>query len=198
MADLTLVADHRGATLRADGRHLELALAAVAGLGDDAHDLGDDVAGLVQHDPVADAHVLAPDLVEVVERGPRDRGAGHQHRREVRHRRERAGATDVGDDVLDHGLHLLGRELVGDGPARCPADHPQPCLQIGAVNLDHDAVGLVGQPVTRLAPALGELDDTVDVETGLVVRLDREAQASSRSRAADCVAVAGPSSSSRM
>ena len=132
--------------------------------GEDAHDLRDDVAGLVEQDAVADAHVLAAHLVEVVERGPGHGRAGHEHRPQVRDRCQRPRPADVGHDVLDHGLDLLGRELVGDGPAGRPADHAQPCLEVGAVHLDHDAVGLVGQVVAGLAPALGEGDDALHVQ----------------------------------
>ena len=113
---------------------------------------------------VADPDVLAPDLVEVVERRPGDRRAGDLGRRQVRDRRQRPGPADVRDDVLDERLDLLRRELVGDRPARRPADHPEPRLLVEAVDLDHDAVGLVRQVVARLAPALGEGDDALDVE----------------------------------
>ena len=75
-----------------------------------------------------------------------------------------------------NGLDLLGRELVGDRPARRPADHPEPLLLVEPVDLDDDAVGLVRQVVALLAPALGERDDALDVEAGLAVRVDREAQ----------------------
>ena len=81
-----------------------------------------------------------------------------------------------GDDVLDDRLDLLRRELVGDRPARRAADHPEPLLLVEAVDLDDDAVGLVRQVVARLAPALGERDDALDVEAGLAVRVDREAE----------------------
>ena len=133
-------------------------------LDDRPDDLGDDVAGLLEDDPVADADVLAPDLVEVVEGGPRDGRAGDLDRRQVGDRRERPGPPDVRDDVLDDGLDLLRRELVGDRPARRPADHAQPLLLVDPVDLDDDAVGLVRQVVARLAPALGEGDDALDVE----------------------------------
>ena len=76
-ADRTLVPDDGRV---ADGtalRHLELALGAGATLDQWPDDLGDDVAGLLEHDPVADPDVLPPDLVEVVEGRPGDRRAGH-------------------------------------------------------------------------------------------------------------------------
>ncbi len=126
---------------------------------------------------VADPDVLAPHLVEVVEGRPGDRRARDLDRRQVRDRRQRPGPADVRDDVLDERLDLLGRELEGDRPARRPADHPEPRLLVEAVDLDDDAVGLVRQVVARLAPALGEGDDALDVEPGLVVGVDREAEA---------------------
>ena len=84
--------------------------------------------------------------------------------RQVGDRRQRPGPTDVRDDVLDERLDLLRRELVGDGPARRPADHAEPVLLVEAIHLDDDAVGLVRQRVAGLAPALGEGDDALDVE----------------------------------
>ena len=60
-----------GAARRAVRRHDELALGAVAQVDDRPEDLGDDVAGLAQHDGVADEHALALDLVRVVQRGHR-------------------------------------------------------------------------------------------------------------------------------
>ena len=145
-------------------------------LDDRADDLGDDVAGLLEDDPVADPDVLAPDLVEVVERRPRDGRAGDLGRRQVGDRRQRPRPPDVRHDVLEERLDLLGRELEGDRPARRPADHPEARLLVEPVDLDDDAVGLVRQLVARLAPALGEVDDALDVEPRLVLRVDREAQ----------------------
>ena len=46
----------------------------------DADDLGDDLAGLLDHDGVADPDVLAGDLVGVVQAGPLDGRAGQRHR----------------------------------------------------------------------------------------------------------------------
>ena len=55
-------------------------LGAVAGLDLDADDLGDDLAGLLDHDRVADPDVLAGDLVGVVQAGPLDGRAGQRDR----------------------------------------------------------------------------------------------------------------------
>ena len=175
-ADRALVLDDRRPADRAVRRHLVLALGPGPPLDDRPDDLRDDVAGLLEDDPVADPDVLAPDLVEVVEGRARDGRAGDLDRRHVRDRRQRPGPADVRDDVLDEGLDLLGRELEGDRPARRPADHPEPRLLVDPVDLDDDAVGLVREVVALLAPALGEVDDAFDVEVRGVLRVDREAE----------------------
>ena len=154
-----LVLDDRRAADRARGGHRELALRPGPALDDRADDLRDDVAGLLEDDPVADPDVLAPDLVEVVEGRPGDGRAGDLDRRHVGDRRERPGPADVRDDVLDERLDLLRRELEGDRPARRPADHPEARLLVEPVDLDHDPVGLVRERVAGLAPAFGEVDD---------------------------------------
>ncbi len=127
-------------------------------------------------DPVADPDVLAPDLVQVVESGSRDRRAGDLDRGHVGDRRQGPCPPDVRDDVLDERLDLFRRELEGDGPAGRPADHPQTGLLVEPVDLDDDAVRLVRQAVASLAPALGEGDDALDVEVRLTVGVDREAE----------------------
>ena len=174
--DRALVLDDGRAADRAGRRHLVLALRAGPTLRDRTDDLRDDVAGLLEDDPVADPDVLATNLVEVVEGGARDSRPRDLDRRHVRHRRQRPGPSDVRDDVLDEGLDLLWRELEGDRPARSPADHPEPRLLVDAVDLDHDAIGLVREVVALLAPELGEVDDTLDVEIRGVLRVHRKAE----------------------
>jgi hypothetical protein len=71
VADGVRVADDGRVAHRAALGHVPFALCAGPPVGDDANDLGDDVARLVQDHVVADADVLAPHLVEVVERRPR-------------------------------------------------------------------------------------------------------------------------------
>ena len=125
---------------------------------------------------VADAHVLAAHLVEVVERRAGDGRTGHDDRRQVRHGRQRPRPTDVRDDVLDHGLDLLGRVLVGDRPARSARHHPQSTLQLERVDLQDDAVRSVRQIVARLVPAVDECGHAVYVQIAGVIGLDREAE----------------------
>ncbi len=100
-----------------------------AALGHHRDDLRDHVAGALQHHGVADAHILAGDLVLVVQRRARDQHAADIDRRQPRHRGQRAGAADLDVDVFQHGGGLLGGEFPGDRPARLAADEAQPALQ---------------------------------------------------------------------
>ena len=114
-----------------------------------AHHLRDDVPGAAHDDGVADAHVLAPHLVLVVERRVRHGHAAHEHRLEARHRRHGAGPPHLDVDAEQLGRHFLGRELVRHGEARGARDEPQPFLPAQIVHLVHHAVDVVGQ---RIAP----------------------------------------------
>ena len=69
-------------------------------------------------DGVADAHVLAGELVVVVQGRTRDDRAVDGGGVELRHGREHAGTTHLHGDVAQNGRLFLGRELEGDGPAR--------------------------------------------------------------------------------
>ena len=73
-----LLVGQRRAARGAVGGHDELALGAVAQVDDRPEDLGDDVAGLAQHDGVTDEHALAP--------APRGRCAGSPSTRWTRRR----------------------------------------------------------------------------------------------------------------
>ena len=108
-------------------------------------DLRDHVAGALHHHGVADADVLGLDVVLVVQGRVAHHDAAHGHRLERGDRGQRAGAPDLDPDRLDHGLGLLGRELLGDRPARRAADVAEPALPVEPVDLDHDAIDLVRQ-----------------------------------------------------
>ena len=80
--------DDRRAALRAARRHRERPRAARPLVRQHAHDLRDHVARAAHDHRVADAHVLAPDLVLVVQRRVGDGHAADEHRLEARHRRD--------------------------------------------------------------------------------------------------------------
>ncbi len=134
-----------GAAHRAMHRHDEFALAAVALFGQEGNDFGDDVAGATHDHRVADADVLAPHFVLVVQRGIGHGDAADEDRLEARHRRDRPGAADLHLDVENLGDFFLRRVLVGDGEARCARDIAEPLLVGEAVDFVHHAVDVVGQ-----------------------------------------------------
>ena len=128
-----------------------------------AENLRDDVAGALDDDGVADAHVLARDLVLVVQGGVLHHDAADGDRLELGDRRQRAGAADLDLDVAQDGRRLLGGEFVGDGPARRARDEAEPLLQVEPVELVDDAVDVVVEP--------GAL--ALDVAVGVEHLLDR-------------------------
>src|SRR5690606_2859503 len=79
-------------------------------------DLRDDLAGLLDLHEVADAHVLAGELDEVVQRGPADRGAREEDGLEVGDGGELARLADRDGDLEQAALLALGCELVSDAP----------------------------------------------------------------------------------
>ena len=111
----------------------------------DAHHLRDHVAGAAHDHGVADADVLARDLVLVVQRRVRHHHAADRHRLEFGGRRERAGAADLDLDAQQARHRLLRLELVGDGPARRARHESQPLLPIEPVDLVDDAVDVVAE-----------------------------------------------------
>ena len=91
---------HHGAAAHGTARgHLPRQRVCGALVGHRPHDLGDHVARLMHHDRVAHAHVLAVHLVDIVQRGARDGGAGHRHRIELGHRGEHARAAHLHADL---------------------------------------------------------------------------------------------------
>ena len=128
-------------------RHDEVPLAAVTQVGDRPEDLGDDVAGLAHDDHVADTHALAGHLGGVVEGGACYRRTGDQDRLHHAEGRDATGAPDLDGDVQQPGAYLLGRVLVGGGPAGHSGGVPQAALKGVVVELEDDAVDLVDEVV---------------------------------------------------
>ena len=111
----------------------------------DLEHLRDDVAGALHGDGVADAHVLAGDLVFVVQRGVGDHDAADGDRMQFGHRGERTGAPDLDLDRLHAGGGALGREFVRHRPARTARNEAEPALQGEIVDLVDDAVDVVAE-----------------------------------------------------
>ena len=107
------------------------------------HDLGDHLPAPLDEDGVAHPHVLARDLLLVVEGGPAHGGAGQRHRREVGDRGQLAGAAHLHLDRLDRRRRLHRGVLVGDRPAGELRREAELLLEGEVVDLDDDAVDLV-------------------------------------------------------
>ena len=120
-------------------------------------DLGDHVAGLAHDHRVAGPDVLGPHLVLVVQR--RHRRPSSRRRTPARARRTASPARCARSTpgCREQRRALLGRELVGDRPARRPRRRAEPGPLGDVVDLDDDAVDLVAEVVAvRLpVPAVG-------------------------------------------
>ena len=154
VSDLAILVDHGAAAHGADLGHVPVDRIGRTLVEHRAHDLGNHVARLVHDDSVALAHVFAADLVNVVQRGARDGGAGDRHRIELGDRREHTGAAHLDANLAQDGLLFLGRELKGNGPARRAGGKAQVELLLEAVHLYDHAVDVVIQ-VTAVLERLG-------------------------------------------
>ena len=140
----------------------------------DAEHLRDHVAGALDAHGVADPHVLAGDLILVVERRIGDDDAADRDRLQPRHGGQRTGAADLDVDAVQDGGRLLGRELVRRRPARAARDEAEPLLQVEPVDLVDDAVDVVAErgaagldvAVDRehFLDGMGELRQRIDAE----------------------------------
>lgn len=155
---------------------------------DHRHHLGNDVARPAHDDAVALAHVEALDLVLVVQGGVGDGDAADEHGFEARNRGQYAGAPHLHLDGLDRGEFLLGRKLVGAGPARLARDETELRLQFEAVDLVHHAVDVERQAVAAAADVVVERDQPSAPFTTARSLLTGRPRSRSASSSALCVA----------
>ncbi len=116
------LAHHMAAAYRTGRRHHESTRMRRAPLRQHADHFRDHIARTAHDHRVADMHVLAAYLVLVVQRGVANRGAADEHRLQLGHRRELAGAADLYLDVAHDGELLFRREFVRHRPARFARD----------------------------------------------------------------------------
>ena len=150
--DFVLVADERAAARAARRRHHPRLRVRRPQAEDRRDDARDDVAGLLDHDRVPFAEILAREVLGVVQRRHRDRRAGDEHRLEDGVRRVGAGAADVDFDLQQLRVRLLRGELERRRPARELRRRPQLLAQREVVDLDDDAVGVELEVAPRVAP----------------------------------------------
>ena len=111
----------------------------------DFHHLRDHVARALDHDGVADANILARNLVLVVQRRVLHDDAANGDRIEPRDRRERAGAANLDVDRAQHRRRALRRKFVRDSPSRRARDEAEALLIREIVDLVDDAVDIVAE-----------------------------------------------------
>ncbi len=161
-------------------RHLERLGLGRPPLDHDVDEVGDHVARALDEDGVADADVLLPHLVLVVEAHVGHGDAGQLHRLEPGRGRERARLPHVHRDLEDARGGLAGGELEGDGPARMVRGGAEPALLLEVVHLHDHAVGLVRQAVALGLEAARVGDDAVEVGAALRPGIDGAAALAQR------------------
>ncbi len=124
---------------------------------------------------VADAHVLEPDHVLVVQRRHAHDHAADGDRLEHGVRIERPRAPDVDADVEQLRDGRRGRELEGDRPARIATDRAERLLLVAAIDLDHAAVDVVVELRASLDEALAGRGHALERVVTARDRIDGEA-----------------------
>ena len=114
-------------------------------LRDRVQHLRDDVPGTLDHYRIADPHILALDLVLIMQGGTGHHDPANGDRLQMGNRCQSTGAPHLNIDLFQYGLGLFGGQFVGDGPARCAADKAHAVLIIEAVQLVDNAVNVEGQ-----------------------------------------------------
>src|SRR5437588_2965557 len=157
-----LLPHDRRAAEAARRRHLPWLEALLALRQDRSDDLGDDVSGAPHDDGVARAHVLARDLILVVQSGRLHSHPADVDGFEYGVGRRRPRPADIYVDVAEQRLALLRRVLVRDRPSRRLRRVAQLALLRRLVDLHHHAVDLVLEVVAVLLPVLDERPDDVE------------------------------------
>ena len=140
-----------------------------------AQNLRDHISGALDPHPVADPHIEPGNLVGIVQRRIGDHDAAHRHRRQPRHRRQRAGAADLDIDGEQGGFGLFGGKLVRRRPARAARHLPQPCLPVEPFDLVDDTIDIEGQIGAPGFDAAGEVQRCLDIGARPAQRADIEA-----------------------
>ena len=133
----------RRTTLWAILWHHECLLAAITFLNNRTENFRNDIAGLTQHNCVANQNAFGLHDVLVVQGCKLDNRASHLDRFDNCVRSSSTGSTNRNSNIEQLGVHLLWRVLVGDGPARCAAGEAKLCLLCKGVELHNHAVDFV-------------------------------------------------------
>ena len=110
-----------------------------------------------------------------MQRGVLHDDAAHLDRLEHRKRMQIAKLADAPLNLPQLCDLRCRRELPGNRPARVAADHAQPPLLLGVIDLDHDAIDLEAERATPLLPLQAALDRLLLASEPFNVAVDREA-----------------------
>jgi hypothetical protein len=111
-----------------------------------------------------------------VQRRVGHRDPADEYRLQLRHRRQRAGATDLHLDAEHLGRLLLRRVLVRQGEARRARDEAELLLPVEAVHLVDHAVDRIGQLVALLADPRVVGEQAFHAGNRVALLADREAE----------------------
>src|SRR6185312_14979127 len=89
--------------------------------------------------------------------------AANGDRLEPRHRRQRAGASDLDIDAVEDRRRLLGREFMRNRPARAARYEAEAVLPVKPVDLVDHAVDVVSERGALLADLFVELKNGIDI-----------------------------------
>ena len=115
---LAFLAHHMAAAYRTGCRHDKSPRICGPLVRQYADDLGNHIARAAHNHGIADVHVLATDLVFVVQRRVADCRPADKYRFQLRHRSKFTGASDLHFDIPHNGELLFRRKFVCDCPAR--------------------------------------------------------------------------------
>ena len=132
-------------------------------------------AALYQH-PISNADVLAVDVVFIVQSGPAYCYPADIDRFEYGEGIEAAGPAHIYPYIEQLRRSLYRREFVSYGPARVVADGAQFLLEGDGVDLDDNAVDIVGQLFALVRPAMKVFFDFIDVAAVCNMRVDLKSQ----------------------
>ena len=145
-----------------------------------SENLRDDVAGALHDHGIADADILARDLVLVMQRCVLDHDAADGDGIELGDGRERAGAPDLDVDAAQDCGRLLRRKFVSERPSRRARAKAEAFLEIEAVDLVDDAVDVVAERGAVLFDLTIGFQHFVDAARKPHQRIDREAPTAQR------------------
>ena len=139
---------------RAGCRHVKLFRTLVALLFYHTHDFRNDITGTAYNDAITATHILALNLVCIMQGGIGHRDTTDKHRFQPRYRRQRTGAPHLDINAQHRGLAFLCRKFSCNGPARRTRYKTQLILLLEPVNLEDDTIYFKRQLLTQLLIAL--------------------------------------------